>query len=33
MSGSYLGLVEMALVLFGVLGWGFWELYTLRKDK
>jgi hypothetical protein len=26
-------LVEMLLVLGVALGWGFWELYSLRKDK
>jgi hypothetical protein len=26
-------LVELLLVLGVALGWGFWELYTLRRDK
>jgi hypothetical protein len=33
MDSSWLGLMEMALVLGVALGWGFWELYSLRKDR
>ena len=33
MSGSSLALIEMVLVLGGVLGFGFWELWKLRRDK
>jgi hypothetical protein len=33
MSPDYIVLVEMGLVLFVVLGWGFWELYKLKKDE
>lgn len=33
MSGSSLALIEMLLVLGGVLGFGFWELWKLRRDK
>lgn len=33
MDGSSLGLIELILVLGGVLGFGFWELYSLRKYK
>lgn len=33
MSGSSLVLIEMVLVLGGVLGFGFWELWKLRRDK
>lgn len=33
MSGSNLALIEMLLVLGGVLGFGFWELWKLRRDK
>jgi|GEM_PF-5906030 len=28
-----LGLIEMGLTLFIVLGLGFWELYKLKKDR
>ncbi len=30
MSGNWLGLVELLLVLLAVLGWAFYELYALR---
>ncbi len=30
---STLILIELALVLGLVLGFGFWELYSLRRDK
>ncbi len=33
MSGSTLALAEMLLVLGGVLGFGFWELWKLKRDK
>ena len=33
MSGSSLVLIEMVLVLGGVLGFGFWELWKLKRDK
>jgi hypothetical protein len=33
MSANYFGLVEMAFTLLVVLGWGFWELYKLKKEK
>jgi hypothetical protein len=33
MDSGWLGLMEMALVLGVALGWGFWELYSLRRDK
>ena len=33
MSGSTLALVEMLLVLGAVLGFGFWELWKLKRDK
>lgn len=33
MSPDYFALVELGFVLFVVLGWGFWELYKLKKDK
>jgi hypothetical protein len=32
-ESSWLGIMEMGLVLGAALGWGFWELYSLRKDK
>jgi hypothetical protein len=28
-----LGLIELILVFGAVLGFGFWELYSLRRDK
>jgi hypothetical protein len=33
MNGSTLALTEMLLVLGGVLGFGFWELWKLKRDK
>ena len=33
MSGSTLALAEMILVAGGVLGWAFWELWKLKRDK
>ena len=30
---SSLGLVELLLVLLGVMGWGAYELWSLRGDK
>ena len=33
MDSSTLGLIELILVFGGVLGFGFWELYSLRKYK
>jgi hypothetical protein len=33
LTSNYFGLIEMAFILFVVLGWGFWELYQLKKDK
>jgi hypothetical protein len=33
MNPDYYALVEMVFVLAVVLGWGFWELYKLKKDK
>lgn len=33
MSGGTLALAEMLLVLGGVLGWGFWELWKLKREK
>ena len=33
MNGSTLALAEMLLVLGGVLGFGFWELWKLKRDK
>jgi hypothetical protein len=33
MNAEYYALVEMGFVAIVVLGWGFWELYKLRKDK
>ncbi len=33
MSSSTLIGIEMALVLFLVVGWGVWELYNLKKGK
>jgi hypothetical protein len=33
MNPNYYGLIEMGFVLFLVLGWGFWELYKLRKNN
>jgi len=33
MSGSAIAFTEMALVAGLVLGWGFWELWKLKRDK
>jgi hypothetical protein len=33
MNGNYFGLVEMGFTLFAVLGFGFWELYKLKKER
>ena len=33
MSNNALALTEMLLVLGGVVGFGFWELWKLRRDK
>ena len=33
MSGSALALAEMLLVAGVVLGWAFWELWKLKRDK
>ena len=33
MSGSSLALAEMLLVSGVVLGWAFWELWKLKRDK
>jgi hypothetical protein len=33
MNPNYYGLIEMGFILVVVLGWGFWELYKLKKDK
>ena len=33
MSSSTIITLEMGLVIVLVLGFGFWELYTLRRDK
>jgi hypothetical protein len=33
MNPDYYGLVEMGFTLVVVLGWGFWELHKLKKDK
>ncbi len=33
MNGSALGLIEMVLVLGLVLGFGFWELWKLKRDR
>ena len=33
MSGSTLALAEMLLVSGVVLGWAFWELWKLKRDK
>ena len=33
MSGSSLGLVELLLVLLGAMGWGAYELWSLRRDR
>jgi hypothetical protein len=31
MDGNYLGLVEMAFVLFLTLGFGIWQLISVRR--
>ena len=33
MSSGQLAFAEMALVAGLVLGWGFWELWKLKRDK
>ena len=33
MSGSTLALIEMLLVLGGVLGFGLWELWKLKRER
>lgn len=33
MSGSTLALTEMLLVLGGVVGFGLWELWKLKRDR
>jgi hypothetical protein len=33
MSGETLALLEMAITLGIVVGWGVWELYKLKKGK
>jgi len=33
MSGSAIALAEGILVAGVVLGWAFWELWTLKRDK
>jgi hypothetical protein len=33
LSGEALMLSELALIFGAVVGWGVWELYTLKKDK
>lgn len=33
MDSSYLILAELVLVLGAVLGWGLWELHSLRRDR
>jgi hypothetical protein len=33
MDSSYLILVELVLVLGAVLGWGVWELRSLRRER
>ncbi len=33
MDTNSLGLIELILVFGGVLGFAFWELYSLRKYK
>ncbi len=33
MSGNYLILAEMAITFIAVIGWGFWELYKLKKGR
>lgn len=33
MSGSTIALAEMILVAGAVLGWAFWELWKLKRDK
>lgn len=33
MSGSWIALLELALVLFAVLAFGIWQLRSLEKDK
>ncbi len=33
MSSGAIAFAEMALVAGLVLGWGFWQLWTLKRDK
>lgn len=33
MNSNALIAVEMVFVLGGALGWGLWELFSLRRDK
>jgi hypothetical protein len=33
MSGSTLGLIELILVFGLLLGFGFWQLYAVRRDQ
>ncbi len=33
MDGDTLGLIEMTLVFGLVVGWGFWELHSLRRAR
>jgi hypothetical protein len=33
MHADWLGLIELFLVFGGVLGFGFWQLYDLRREK
>jgi hypothetical protein len=33
MSGNTLMALELGLVFFGVVGWGVWELYKLKKGR
>jgi hypothetical protein len=33
MSSGAIAFAELALVAGLVLGWGFWELWTLKRDK
>ena len=33
MSGSTLALIEMLLVLGGVVGFGLWELWKLKRER
>jgi hypothetical protein len=33
MNADLLGLIELFLVFGGVLGFGFWQLYDLKREK